>query len=191
MKSYRASLRARGRPFAMQTLGKGSLIMPPFHLSGRERISIGDRTIIYEESKICALAEYAGTTHNGSVCIGNDVYIGRYFYIGGAASRVTIDDDCVLSERVSIFDCSHGYDPEKGNIMRQPLTDVAPVTIGRGTFVGINVVVLAGVILGEKCIVGANAVVTKSFPAFSMIAGIPARIIKRYNIETKVWEPVA
>ena len=49
---------------------------------------------------------------------------------------------------------------------------------------------MPGVTLGERCIVAAGAVVTKSFPSYTMIAGVPAKAIKRYNFTTHSWERI-
>lgn len=59
--------------------------------------------------------------------------------------------------------------------------ETASVKIGRNCWLGNGVVVVAGVTLGDHVIVGANSVVTKSFPSNVLIAGVPARIIRELN----------
>ncbi|MGO4213600.1 acyltransferase, partial [Terriglobus sp. YAF25] len=88
---------------------------------------------------------------------------------------------------VYISDASHGVDPTKGPILDQNLSSRGEVRIGRSSFIGYRVCVMPGVVLGEHCVVGANAVVTKSFPAYSMVAGVPARLIRRYSFAEKRW----
>ncbi len=62
--------------------------------------------------------------------------------------------------------------------------------IGNNCFVGTGAKIMAGVHMGDNVIVGANAVVTKDVPAYSIVAGVPAKVIKKYNFETKKWEKV-
>jgi len=64
------------------------------------------------------------------------------------------------------------------------------VRLGPHCFVGYRACILSGVQLGERCVVGANAVVTKSFPAFSMVGGIPAKLLKKYSPEADDWVSV-
>jgi lipopolysaccharide O-acetyltransferase len=108
-----------------------------------------------------------------------------------AIGEITIGYGCVLSEHVYITDVAHGYDPAAGLIMAQPLTSKGPVRIGDYTFLGYRVSIMQGVELGEYCIVGSDSVVTHSFPAYSMVAGNPARLIKTYSLESRCWEAVA
>jgi acetyltransferase-like isoleucine patch superfamily enzyme len=71
--------------------------------------------------------------------------------------------------------------------MSQPLHSKGPIVIGPDCFLGYRAVIMPGVTLGRHCVVGANAVVTRSFPDFSMVVGSPARLIKRYDPQSREW----
>jgi acetyltransferase-like isoleucine patch superfamily enzyme len=133
-----------------------------------------------------AIRDYQGKKYDSSIVIGNDVYIGRYVFLV-AAQGITISSGCVLSEHVYITDENHGYNPLAGPIMQQELESKGPVRIGPNCLLGYRTAVMPGVTLGEWCIVGANSVVTHSFPSYSMIAGAPARLIKVYSHELRQW----
>lgn len=62
--------------------------------------------------------------------------------------------------------------------------------IGEGCFIGFGAVIQAGTILGRHSVVGANSVVKGEFPDYSVIVGVPAKVVKSYNIMTKKWERV-
>ena len=173
-------------PYGLGSLGRDSTVRRPRTIWGRERIHIGAKTIVLSHSLLHALSRYGNLSLDASIRVGNEVYIGRYSYIV-AANRIEIGDGCVLSEHVYITDLNHGFNPRAGNIMTQPIESKGPVHIGPNCFLGYRVAVMPGVTLGEWCIVGANSVVTKSFPAYSMIAGAPARLVKVYSHELGQW----
>lgn len=61
------------------------------------------------------------------------------------------------------------------------------VIIGEGSWLGTNVVVVGKVRIGKHCVIGANSVVTKDIPDYSVAAGIPAKVIKKYDFEKEEW----
>ena len=68
---------------------------------------------------------------------------------------------------------------------------VKTTSVGKNCFIGFGACIQAGTVLGKQCIVGANSVVRGHYSDYSVIAGVPARVIKRYNAETQKWEKVA
>lgn len=64
------------------------------------------------------------------------------------------------------------------------------IRIGAGAWVGTHVAIIGAVHIGRNCVIGANSVVTQDVPDYCVAAGIPARVIKRYNQQTNCWEKV-
>lgn len=162
------------------TVGRDTVMRRPFHVINSQWVTIGSNTTVGRRATLQPLREYAGVQHDGQIVIGSNVYIGSDVYIAGIR-RVELGDGCVLSDHVYINDSAHGFDPTGPPIMKQPLESRGPITIGKNCFLGYRSAILPGVTLGERCIVGTNAVVTKSFPAYSVIGGVPARLIRTYG----------
>ncbi|BBW90329.1 hypothetical protein PS1M3_04160 [Pseudoalteromonas sp. PS1M3] len=120
------------------------------------------------------------------IYIGANTYIGRFFNLH-TASEISLGKNVVLSDYVYISTIAHGITPGDIRIMEQPWEDKGSVRIGDNSFLGFGVIVLPNVSIGRWCIIGAGSVVTKSFPDYSMVAGNPAKLIKRYCLEKKEW----
>lgn len=166
--------------------GAGVNVQRPHRISNSHCISLGARTTIGRGALIAPILEYANVHYSPRIEIGKNVYIGPSLYMACVGS-ITVGDGCVLSEDVFINDSNHGFDPLLGLIMQQELVHPGDITIGKSCFLGLRSAIMPGVILGDHCVVGINSVVTKSFPAYSMIAGAPAILIKRYSLEEKRW----
>ena len=177
-------------PLGIGALGsRGSRIAFPRSIQNPQRMFIGSGTCIKRFSQINAIIQHSGKTYNPRLKIGDDVYIGSGAFIM-CADYIEIKDGCVISEQVYIADAMHQLNPKGGLIMQQNLECKGPVILGASCFLGMRVTVLPNVQLGEFCVVGAHSVVNKSFPAYSMIAGVPARLIKRFDPAENKWKPV-
>lgn len=171
-------------------LGEGSLVMLPRWLVNRKHIHVGDRCFIGRFAIFNPMREYNGTPQQGEIIIGDDVYIGGFSQIH-SMHTLEIGSGTVLSEHVYISDTAHGLNPLAGPIMQQPLQSKGPVSIGRSVFIGFGASILPGVKLGDHCVVATRAVVTNSFPPYSMVGGIPARLIKKFDVEQEAWLPIS
>jgi acetyltransferase-like isoleucine patch superfamily enzyme len=93
--------------------------------------------------------------------------------------QAIIEDEVLIAPNVAILSTSHKHQKTDISIVNQGDTDPQPPTIKKGAWLGRNVVIMPGVIIGEGAIVGAGAVVTKNVEAFTVVGGVPAKLIKK------------
>ncbi len=183
--------RHRGEPDAVRTdlfagFGSGSHIAAPARVSSPHRIHIGSGVIIHPGAWLSVVEEHAGRAFTPALRIGDGSVLGHALVVA-CVGEVEIGAEVLASDRVFIGDTSHDYrDPEVA-VLRQPMTDPRPVRIGAGSFLGIGSMVLPGVTIGERAYVAAGAVVTRSAPANSVVAGNPARVIRRWDPAQRAW----
>ena len=150
----------------------------------RARLSLGEGVTINSNFWSNMLGLYHRTiivAKNGaSVRIGNHVGLsGVAIY---ARREIEIGDDCVIGANVKIVDNDfHPLDPEARRRDDPACVASAPVKIGRNVFIGMNTIILKGVELGDNCVVGAGSVVHGRFEAGCVIAGNPAKVIRRID----------
>ncbi len=95
-----------------------------------------------------------------------------------ALELVEIGDHCMFANGCFITDADHRVDDPQLPITWQGFTSRGPTRIGDNVWCGANVVITSGVSVGERCVIGANSVVTRDLPPFSVAAGAPARVIR-------------
>jgi serine acetyltransferase len=162
------------------SFGEGSCIaFPPGAVFGEQWIHIGRHTLVGPEVSLSAgMVPGQHMITDPVVRIGDRCTIGRGSHIVGHFS-IEIGDDVQTGPYVYVTDQNHGYeDPDQAVGLQWP-RDV-PVRIGSGSWIGTGVVILPGTTLGRNVVVGAGAVVKGEFPDHSVIAGVPARIVRRY-----------
>lgn len=132
-------------------------------------------------------------THNSNsyLELGNNVEIGNHSTISARGS-VILEDGVLTGPHVFISDSNHEYHNPSIHIYKQgPMHKKGDrVLIEEGTWLGTNVVIAGNIHIGKQCVIGANSVVTKDIPDYSVAAGIPCKVLKRYNLETKQWERI-
>lgn len=126
---------------------------------------------------------------NFTSTVSKTVYIGKgvapYFansgncYVQGI-NKIYIGDYTIFAPGIKIISANH----DKNNLVNHDKT-IEPIRIGKSCWIGANAVILPGVQLGDNVIVGAGAVVTKSFPSDVIIGGVPAKVIGRNDANGK------
>jgi acetyltransferase-like isoleucine patch superfamily enzyme len=142
-------------------------------------VSIGRGVWLY-----AITGDTAGNTYTPDLVIGKGTQIGDYCHIT-CAKRVEIGEGVLMTQGVFVSDSNHVYGDITKPILAQGLT-VKPVSIGAGSWLG-NHAVVVGCSIGKNCVVGANSVVTRDVPDYCVVAGAPAKIIKRFDEATRAW----
>ena len=114
--------------------------------------------------------------------IGNGTFLNRGVMVA-AQELVEIGDHCMFANGCFVTDSNHRFDDPDTPITWQGFTSKGPTRIGDNVWCGANVVVTSGVTIGERCVIGANSVVTTDLPAFSIAAGAPAKVLRRIEYE--------
>ncbi len=135
---------------------------PPYR-----QFCLGDYSVV--ESFACI------TNAVGDVMIGDHTRIGLHNTIIGP---VTIGSHVNLAQGITVTALNHNFEDAEKRIDEQGVS-TTPVTIGDDVWIGANAVILPGVHIGSHCVVAAGAVVTKDAPPHSLVAGVPAKVIKQ------------
>ncbi|NNN21763.1 MAG: acyltransferase [Acidimicrobiales bacterium] len=177
----------RGRRF--HQFGKGSFVsFPPGTIYGEHAICIGEDTMIGPWVSISAgMMPGQELLSDRVVAIGDRCMIGRGSHIVGHFG-IEIGNDVITGPYVYITDQNHGYEDVEKPIWKQAPKD-SGVHIGNGCWLGTNCVILPGTFIGDNVVVAASAVVSGEVPSYCVVAGAPAKIVKRY-IEGEGWKKV-
>lgn len=158
-------------------IGRASIIRRLKKISFGKNVRIGDfvRIQMYHE--------------DAKLILKDNVYMGNRnsFLLGGS---ITIGENTLLASDILITSENHGNDPESSLSYGKQDLICKDVIIGNGCWIGEKVVVLPGVSIGDKSIIGASSVVTKDIPAYCIAAGNPAKVIKKYDFEKGGWKAV-
>lgn len=123
----------------------------------------------------------AGGNFNPKIHIGENCSFGAWNHIT-ATNCIKIGNNLLTGKWVTITDNSHGetdFETLQLPPIMRPITSKGPVIIGDNVWIGDKATILPGVTIGDGAVIAANAVVTKDVPAYSVLVGNPARIIKQ------------
>jgi acetyltransferase-like isoleucine patch superfamily enzyme len=166
------------------SFGKKSIILRPTKLDYTKRIYIGDG--VYISTNTWLAANPLTGDNNCKLIIGNGTSIGRYCHIY-STSLIEIGENVLLAEGVYISDNTHQYTNIHSPIMKQPILQLSKIKIDNGAWIGENVCII-GSSVGKNSVIGANSIVTKDIPDYCIAVGSPARIVKRFNFDTNIWQ---
>ena len=170
-------------------LAEGATIFPPFQCENPQCMFLG-RVGIQSNGWMGAVIKYAGASYSPRLEIGDGTGIGPGFHLF-CCTHMTIGQNVMIAPYVYITDNLHGFEDIHVPPSQQPLKVPGPVSIGDWTWIGERACILPNVSIGKHCVIGSAAVVTKSIPDYCVVAGIPARIIKRYDPDQKAWVRVS
>lgn len=151
--------------------GKHSSAVPPLRVEGARSIRVGSHVRF---GPGCLLHAAGGVITIGDGCsFTGDCTV-------SAASRVSIGSEVLVARSVHIADYDHAFSNPALPVIRQGITNIAPVTIGDGARIGHGAVILSGVSIGVSAVIAAGAVVTRDVPAHCLAVGAPARVVKSW-----------
>lgn len=131
-------------------------------------LNCGEETSIYDTSVIM-----------GDVQIGSHVWVGPYTILEGLNAKLCIGDYVTISAGVSIYT----HDSTKHYLSPSEKFSVGAVTIGDHTVIGTMAMIACNVSIADHCVIGAHSLVNKDIPAYSIAAGVPAKVIGSVSID--------
>lgn len=182
-------------PAEVYSIGSGT-IMQPRGINISFRAKRQNRLYVEIGRKCIINAQFIFESETGSVQIGNNVHIGGAIVV--SKSSIIIGDDVTMAWGITLYDhdshsihwnerqndnnqCYQDYHNHNGNnIINKDWTNVKtkPITIHDKVWIGFDATILKGVTIGEGAVIGAKSVVTKDVPAWSVVAGNPAKVVK-------------
>lgn len=177
------------RPF-FGSIGSGTVIQSPILIANSQCIDIGKKVFIRKGARLevvvaksginpkLHIGDYTNLEQNVHIACHKNIFIGNY---------VSITANC------AIVDISHPIGDFVNSLCGSTnrfVEEDSFVEIGDYCVIGMGTVILPNVKIGKNSFVGANSVVTKDIPEYSIVAGAPARVLKKYNKATCIWEAV-
>ncbi|MCR8560149.1 acyltransferase [Mucilaginibacter sp. BJC16-A38] len=153
-------------------------------------IRLKNNVSVNYHARIEGVTNHAGINFKPGIVINDNVNIEQNMHLT-CANKVVIGKDTAISANVTITDIVHPFE-NVTEIYKNLALIVKEVVIGDNCLILNNSVILPGAIIGKGCVVGANSIIREGvYPDFCVLAGAPAKIIKRYNFELNEWVKTA
>ena len=153
-----------------------------FPVEGNVLEALDDGRLVVGEGTLLEPGCWITIADTGRVEIGEGCFLNIGTMIA-CQDEVTIGDHTMFANGCFVSDASHRFDDQHKPITWQGFTSKGPTRVGDNVWCGANVVITSGVTVGERCVIGANSVVTGDLPPFSIAAGVPARVLRRFGPE--------
>jgi len=136
---------------------------------------VGGKLLIGENVRICRGAIIA--PYGGSITLEDNVYVGSYTILYGHGG-LRIGRDSMIAAHCVLVATNHGFEDSEMPIAQQPSKSIG-IDIGRDVWIGASVKILDGVSIGDRCVIGAGAVVTGNIESDMVAVGVPAKVVRR------------
>ena len=159
-----------------ELMRRGAFVRWPIHGNVLEalrqhRLQIGEHVLLEPGVWLTAPG-------SAEVRIGQGTFLNLGVMIA-SAGLVEIGEHCMFANGCFITDADHRFDDPSQPVPWQGFTSKGPTRVGDNVWCGAHVVITGGVTIGERCVIGANSVVTQDIPPFSIAAGAPAKVLKK------------
>ena len=151
------------------------------------RISLGNCVIIGDQAWLNPATDEP--TGEPTIMIEDNCIIASGSILS-ARNRIHLERDVNVAQQVLIMDHNHAYEDITMPIVEQGITEGGRIRIGAGSWIGHGAAIVCSrgeLTIGRHCVVGANSVVTRSIPDYSVVFGMPATIVRQYDPETRSW----
>lgn len=169
----------------LRLIGGGNYIGVNVKFINRGTIRLYGNVIIRPSSHIYT------NTNDSEIAIGKGTEIGNHSTVS-AKNKIVFEKNVLTGPHVFVSDHNHEYVNPNIAVCKQGVKchKNDKVIIGEGSWIGTNVVIVGNVKIGKQCVIGANSVVTKDIPDYCVAVGIPAKVVKKYNVYTGHWERI-
>ena len=163
--------------------GQDVYIHPSVHMTGVAYVSVGSNSSIGEHTWLNVNHRQKGMF---AISIGNNCFIGRRNFFTSGAS-IVIQDYALTAINCKFICANHISENPLLPYIDSGVTFSDSIYVGVNCFFGADATVLGNVTVGHGSIIGANSLVTKDIPSFSIVIGSPAKVIRRYSFSKKLW----